>query len=107
MGKSAFRIDGVSTFSNVVFLDGDKPLFNCDYSDTFYNVPSLTRLDIGARVMNLGREFGVECPSLKTIIIRNDRYVYEAHAVSGDCFTNYTGVTVYVPDALLNSYKSA
>lgn len=80
--------------------------------DMFYDCKSLKTLDFGALTTNEGVDnYAFEgCSALETIILRPSHVVrlVNPNAFNGSTFKNGgTGGEIYVPSALIDSYKSA
>ena len=114
-------IDNMPNITKVIFggwgddFNGDWALFATDRS-FFYNCPNLTTVDFGIinttfpnyRGDKNSTLFG-NCPNMTTLIIRNTS-VLELKNTSGTVDPKDIGgvnVTLYVPDNIVNDYKSA
>lgn len=128
--KSCIKLDSVD-LPNVEILgynafDGctgltslSLPSATTQYNSTFYNCSKLTFIDLG-RVSNVGSYVFQNCYSLKTLILRNNELCTLAatnsftkcYHILGTTNSTYnpTGAKdgyIYVPQALVESYKTA
>ena len=73
-------------------------------SSAFYSCTQLTSVDLPAAT-SIGSSAFYNCTQLTTVILRNTSQV--ATLSNTNAFNNAPNAIIYVPDALVNSYKSA
>ena len=97
IGVSAFR--GCSSLTTANF-----PIATSIGGEAFYSCSALTTADFPA-VTTIGSEVFRGCSSLTTLILRNTQEVATLSSINA--FQNANNCIIYVPDALVNSYKEA
>lgn len=106
IGRSAFK--GCTALEEVHFL-GNK-FVEFGYG-TFEGCTALTTVEMQKSVINLGLNYAFRnCTSLNKLILRWEREVVPifANEFRGTCFyKGGSGGTVYVPESLIESYKTA
>ena len=96
---------GASAFENCAALTSvNIPVVTSVGNDSFSSCASLTSIELQS-VTFFGSMSLSYCLSLRKLIIRNTSGVATLDA--GNVFTNTNNVIIYVPDALVDSYKSA
>jgi len=73
-------------------------------SGAFSNCTSLSNITIPENVISIGANMFPDCTSLKTVFFKS---IYPPTIIGGNILTENSDLTIYVPNASLDAYKSA